>query len=88
MERVAQGTWESNHGSVSYVFAPWASQLECVPVKRVLQRYAEGEVSKENQLAEQLGKGFAKTLNNQARTATEDQVMEEKAGFRRGKGCE
>ena len=55
MERGFQGTWESNHGCVSYVFAPWGSQLECVPVKRVLQRYAEGEVTKGNQLAEHSG---------------------------------
>ena len=55
MERAAQGTWESSHGCVSYVLAPWVSQLVCVPVKRVLQRYAEGEVTKGNQLAEQSG---------------------------------
>ena len=40
----------------SCVFAGWASQLECVPVKHVLQRYAEGEVTKGNQLSEYSGK--------------------------------
>ena len=34
------------------------------------------------------GKVFAKVLNNRVRRVTEDQVMEEQAGFRSGRGCE
>ena len=34
------------------------------------------------------GKILAKVLNNRVRRVTEDQVMEEQAGFRSGRGCE
>ena len=33
------------------------------------------------------GKVFASILNHRVRTVTEDKVMEEQAGFRRGRGC-